>query len=296
MKLAYFTGGTAGAGHLVRGLAISRALDRAGYSGDMRMFIPAEPMPGLQAAFETCPYAVCPIDPAEVLDPVAAPESALAAALIDYAPDLLLVDMFWAPVLHILPRAGCESWLLVRSCPENWLRGTETTRFEPLQYARVIGIEPLAVDGIREHISPIVVCNPDDAKTREEVCAHWGIEEGQRIVAITHAGLQGEIDTLQTDYDDAVVDDARESFIIESDLYDRGAVFPLAAWLPGVDQVHCMAGYNSYWESRWMNYAHKTRLRVVARQIDSPLHRVKAGESYRLQDNGADVLAKAIAG
>lgn len=296
MKLAYFTGGTAGAGHLVRGLAIGHALSRAGYRGDMRMFIPTEPLAGLREAL--APYAptVCPIDSEEVLDPSRAPGSELSVALAEYAPDLLIADLFWAPLIHILPLLNTESWLLVRSCPDIWLRGTQKTPFDSSQYTRIIGIEPITHEVISEHIEPIVICNPDEAKTREELFANWKIEEKKRVVVITHAGLRGEIDVLRSDYDDTVEGQPDEPFIINSDLHDHDAVFPLATWLPAVDQIHCAAGYNSYWESRWMNYAHKTRMRVIARKIDDPLSRVERGRSYRMRENGADVLSRSIVG
>ena len=141
-----------------------------------------------------------------------------------------------------------------------------------------------------------MICNPDEGKARTEVCARWRIDESPQIVAITHAGLRGEIDTLGEDYESNALAEDGDVFIIESDLHDEDAVFPLAVWLPAVDRVHCVAGYNSYWESRWMNYAHKTRLRVIGRKIDDPLGRVKIGGNYTMAVNGADVLARSIAG
>ena len=296
MKLAYFTGGTAGAGHMVRGLAIWRALERAGYRGEMRMFVPAKPFAGLLPALAPLSPTVCPIDPEEVLDPARGPVSELATALSEYSPDLLIVDLFWAPLLYIRPLLNCEAWLIVRSCPPIWLRGPPKSRFDPTQYARVIGIEPLEREEIREHIEPIVICNPDEAKTRTELCERWGVDQSTRIVAISHAGLRGEIDKLRDDFEASDVGAGAETLVIRSDLHDEDAIFPLAVWLPAVDQVYCVAGYNSYWESRWMGYAHKTRLRVMGRKIDDPLGRVKAGRSYKMRENGADILARSIVG
>lgn len=296
MKLAYFTGGTAGAGHLVRGIAIGRALERCGYPGEMRMFIPEEPMAGLRSALEAFSPNVCPVDPEEVLDPLRGPGSHLAEALVDYNPDLLIVDLFWAPLLYIRPLLDCEAWLIVRSCPPVWLRGSATAPFDTSQYERVIGIEPLEQEKIREFIEPIVVCNPDEAKTRTELCEKWGVDEASHIVAISHAGLFGEIDMLQADRAANSERKDEETFVMQSDLHSETAVFPLAAWLPAADQVYCFAGYNSYWESRWMGYAHKTRLRIIGRKIDDPLSRVNAGRSYKMRENGADVLARLILG
>jgi hypothetical protein len=45
MRIAYVTGGTVGAGHLVRGVAVGRALGRAGIDATYRMFGPALPFP-----------------------------------------------------------------------------------------------------------------------------------------------------------------------------------------------------------------------------------------------------------
>jgi len=281
---------------MVRGLAIWRALERAGYRGEMRMFAPVEPFAGLSSALAPLSLTVCPTDPDVVLDPVRGPASELATALVDFAPDLLIVDMFWAPLLYIRPLLDCEAWLIVRSCSPVWLRGTPTLKFDPTQYARVIGIEPLEHEEIREHIEPIVICNPDEARTRAELCERWDVDQKTWIVAISHAGLRGEIDTLLADHKaNATVDDG-ETLIIQSDLHDENAIFPLAVWLPGVDQVHAVAGYNTYWESHWMGYADKSQFRVIRRKIDFPQDRVNAGLSYRMRENGADILARSIIG
>lgn len=291
MKVAYFTGGTAGAGHVVRGIAIGRALERAGFDADYRLFVPVPPMAGILPA--TRPFApmVCPVDSSEVLDPARAPVSKLAASLVDYSPDLLLVDLFWAPLLYILPLLQCEAWLIVRSCPPAWLRGNENIRFDSTQYARVIEIEPVGHPEIREQIEPVVICNPDEARTRDDVCSRWNIGNEKKIYVISHTGLDGENDELGAD-----TDSQDNIAVIRSDLHDPDSTFPLAIWLPSVDRIYCAAGYNSYWEARWMNYAHKTRLRVIGRQIDDPLSRVNAGRDYRMKANGADTLARSITG
>lgn len=291
MRVAYFTGGTAGAGHVVRGIAIGRALERAGFDGNYRLFVPVTPMAGILRAAKPYVPTVCPVESHEVLDPARAPGSKLAASLVDYAPDLLLVDLFWAPMLHILPLLHCEAWLIVRNCPPAWLRGTQNIRFDPTQYARVIEIEPVGHPEIRERIEPVVICNPDESRSRDDVCARWNIGNEKKIYVISHAGLDGENDEFEAD-----AETQDDIYVIRSDLHDPDSTFPLAIWLPAVDRVYCAAGYNSYWESRWMNYAHKTRLRVFGRKIDDPLNRVNAGRDYQMKANGADTLARSITG
>ena len=43
MKVAFFSAGTVGAGHLMRGIALRRGLARAGFQGDYRVFGPPRP-------------------------------------------------------------------------------------------------------------------------------------------------------------------------------------------------------------------------------------------------------------
>ena len=45
MKIGFFTAGTIGAGHLLRGMALERGLRRAGFGGEFRMFGPPEAFP-----------------------------------------------------------------------------------------------------------------------------------------------------------------------------------------------------------------------------------------------------------
>src|SRR5262249_30771145 len=155
MRIAYFTGGNVGAGHLVRGIAIERALRRRGFAGDYRAFGPALPYP---AAAETG-YTALTVVEEELRDPARARTSEVAAALEASRPDLLVVDMFWAPLRHLLPLPGCESWLLARVCPRGWFVGPPDTRFEPRQFRRVVAIEPFRHPALRESVDPVVVAN-----------------------------------------------------------------------------------------------------------------------------------------
>jgi hypothetical protein len=109
-------------------------------------------------------YQVVDIRPEEVRDPLKAAESSLALALEDFRPDLLLVDMFWAPLRYILPRLKCEAWLLIRCCPPKWFIGSAEMPFAAEQFQRIIGIEPLNYSVLHQALDPIVICNPDECK------------------------------------------------------------------------------------------------------------------------------------
>jgi hypothetical protein len=281
MRIAYFTAGTVGAGHLVRGYAIGRALARHGFTGEYRAFGPPVPYP-VAAAVDYLPVA---IDARELRDPARAAGSGLASALADFRPDLALVDLFWAPVRHVLPRLDCEAWLLLRTCPRAWFDGPPDTRFDARQFRRMIGIEPFRHAALRESIDPIVVCNPDECRPPSALREHFGVPADRPLTVVMHAGLAGELEQI------AVTGAAQRL-----DLFADAALFPVAEWLPGADRIHCAAGYNAFWEARWLGYAARTRFTPLPRQIDDQGWRVTNCSGYAMRANGADTLASSILG
>jgi hypothetical protein len=282
MRVAYFTAGTVGAGHLVRGVAIGRALGRRGFTGDYAMFGPPLPFP---VAGRTA-YRATPVVEEEVRDRTRAPETEVARALAAFAPDLLLVDMFWGPLRHILPLAGCECWLLVRTCPRTWFRGPRDTPFEPSQFRRMVAIEPFRHALLRERIDPVVVCNPDECRPPDALRERLGHAREVPLVVVTHAGLRGELEKIE----EAAAGEPLARF----DLFGPDAPFPIAEWLSGADRVHSGAGYNSFWEARWLGYAARTRFTPFARKIDDQTWRLATCRGYAMQENGADALASWI--
>ncbi|HEV7732640.1 MAG TPA: hypothetical protein VGR62_10785 [Candidatus Binatia bacterium] len=277
MRIAYFTGGAVGAGHLVRGVALGRALRRAGIAAEYRMFGPALPFP-IAGALD---YEVVALDAAELRDPVRARAGGLASALGRFAPQLLVVDLFWAPLRHILPLADCEAWLLVRSVPRAWFGGPPDTRWEPRQFRRIVAIEPMSHPAVRDRIDPVVVCNLDETKPPGALRAHLGVAAGASLVVATHAGTAGEIDTLAGGGVD----------VVRCDLFQDAALFPLAEWLGDADRVIAGAGYNSFWEARWLGWAERTTFMPFARAIDDQRWRVATCRTYPMQANGADTIA-----
>jgi hypothetical protein len=56
------------------------------------------------------------------------------------------------------------------------------------------------------------------------------------------------------------------------------------------------AGYNSFWEARWLGYADRTTFTAFARPIDDQVWRVRECGAHTMRENGADALARAILG
>ena len=283
MKVGYFTAGTVGAGHLVRGLAIGRGLRRAGFTGAYRMFGPALPF---ALAERRADYETVEIRHDEALrNPRLAAGSEIARRLLDFAPDLLVVDMFWAPLYWVLPHVVCQAWLLVRTCPARWLQGPPAAPFDASHYERILGIEPIEAPELTDHIDPIVIANPEDQRPAGDLRRHLGLSPEARLELVVHAGERGEMRELRR----VAGDDAREL-----DLRDAEALFPAAEWLGEADRIVCGAGYNSFWEAHWLGYAQRTTFVPFARTIDDQAARLDRFGSHQPRENGADTLARWI--
>jgi hypothetical protein len=284
VRIAYFTAGTIGAGHHVRGLAVRRGLRRARFSGEFRTFAP----PTAFRHEALAPGTAVAVDPMERADPRRAREGAVARALAAFDPDVLVVDMFWAPVHHAIPQLRGEAWLLARKCPPVWFEGPPALRFDRGRFARVFAIEPhLEMPFPHEAIEPVVVCNPDECQPAGALRARLGVPVGTPVEIVAHAGRSGER---------AAIEAGGPPNARVFDLSDEGSLFPAAEWLGGADRIACGAGYNSFWEAHWLGYAARTTFTPFARPIDDQAWRVRVCGGYRPPENGADTLARALVG
>jgi hypothetical protein len=241
------------------------------------------------------PFAAMPDDDWETVEihaaalgsPREARETDLAARLTEFAPDLLIVDMFWAPLRHILPLVGCECWLLLRSCPPAWLHGPPGASFDAMQYARIVSIEPISSSALTDRIDPVVLVNSEECQPQGALRRRLGIADDRRLVAVVHAGNRGEHASLSRA-------GARDDVVVSFDMYESEAIFPIAAWLGDCDMVSCAAGYNAYWEARWLGYAKRTTFAALSRINDDQRWRLSKCGRYEMGANGADTLARWI--
>lgn len=295
-RIAYFTAGTVGAGHLARGLAIERALARAGSPATFTLIGP----PTTLRLAHRAPYHAVAMDPAELSHPERARQSVLARTLRELAPDVLLVDLFWAPLRHLLPLSGCEAWLLLRRTPLVWFVGPKGLPFEPSQYTRILGIEPgLEAPRLDATLAPIVGVNPDELRPPGALREHLGVSASQPLHLIHQVGAPGDWRKLLDIRPERPVhvlapgltpDDVGVAEGIH--LRDGEALFPLAAWLGDADAIACGAGYNAFWEARWLGHATRTTFVPFVRTIDDQAWRLRTCWDHTPEENGADVLVR----
>lgn len=154
-------------------------------------------------------------------------------------------------------------------------------------YRRVVSIEPLRFDATTDMCSPIVVCNPDECRPPFDLRRRLKVPSGHRLVMITHAGLEGEHERL---HQDALPGDVVAGF----SLFDPGSLYPVAEWLSGADVIYSGAGYNSFWESRWLGYDDRAHFTAFDRKNDWQEWRLEHCRTYPMKANGADELARWI--
>ena len=248
-------------------------------------------------------YHALPIEPEELGDPARAGASALAGALTAFAPDILIVDLFWAPLRLLLPLPSCEAWLLVRRAPPVWLVGPKDHPFLPEQYARVIAIEPNAIEaGSHDTVDPIVAVNPDEQRLAGALRDALGVARDEPLHVVHQAGEHGEWSRLVETTSHRplhVFAPAREdappvAAYAGIHVHDGDAFTPLAAWLGDADVLHTGAGYNAYWEARWLGYDAKTTFTPFRRNIDDQSWRLRTCASFVPRENGADTLVREL--
>jgi hypothetical protein len=279
MRLTYFTAGTHGAGHVVRAAAIQRALRRAGHD-DVRLTVVAPPSPFLRLVGDAARPTT--IDAAVLRDPARAGASDVARAIADSAPDVVVIDVFWVPLVFVpLP---CPAWLLLRSVPPAWLVGPREARFDAARYARVLAIEPAPGLERFEAIDPIVVVDRDERASRTALAACLGVDGREPLQVIARGGLAS---------DAAVLDEAatrRGGRWHHLDLHDERAPFPAAPLLAAADAVIAAPGYNTCWESRLLGFSARTTWVPIRRALDDAAWRAGLPDDVIPRDNGADTL------
>lgn len=284
-RIAYFTAGTVGAGHLVRGVALGRALQRCGHE-QYRIFSPPSPFARVAEPW----LEPVPIETDLLRNRASADDSAIARALKAYAPDRLVIDLFWVPLA--LVQLPCPAWLLLRSVPPAWLVGPREARFDAGRYERVFAIEP--APGLERFLplDPVVVCQPSEAVSREALVSWVGADTHAPLRIIARAGLPDDQGLLMERAH--ALDPSATWHTL--DLSRSDAPFPAAAWLASMqtgDHLVAGAGYNLYWEARAMGFDVHTTFVPLPRKLDDQAMRAAMGGPAPAR-NGADVLARAL--
>lgn len=284
MKIAHFTAGTIGAAHFIHAYAIRRALGRAGFTGDYRLFAPTWRYPFVMAHDW---YERIEVVPERQLDIAQAADTSLTRTLRGFRPDLIIAELFWAPLHHIRHLFDCEVWLLLRKCVDQWFVGPPEARYDPARWDRIIAMEPIEHPSITHRIDPVVCANPDECQPDAALREHLGVADEKTLAVVAHTGPREEQDALAAVGEEDV-------HVAHFDLNDPDSLFPLAEWLPGADVIMTGAGFNAYWESKWLGFYDRCFFTAFPRPIDDQAWRARECADYWPKENGADTLSRWI--
>lgn len=286
MRVCYFTAGSHGAGHLVRAVALQRALVRGGHTNvDIDVVAPSSAL--LTRLLGPRGHGVT-IDAAELRDPHRAAHSALTQTIARLQPDVVVIDVFWVPLVFVpLP---CPAWLLLRSVPAAWLVGPREARFDRARYERIFAIEPAPGLESFEATAPVVVSSVDDRLPRSVLAQHLGVGVEAPLNVIVQGGLGSDAEVLT-----AAAHDVDSGPWHRLDMGAAHAPFPAAPLLANADRVVAAPGYNTFWEAQLLGFAQRTTWVPIRRQLDDAAWRASLRGNEALPGNGADTIAAALA-
>ena len=290
MRVTFFSAGSHGAGHVTRAWALKQALARQAPHVAFTALLP--PSPFLHRLGDS--GRAVEIDHAALITTATAATSPLAIAMAQSAPDVVIVDMFWAPLARIeLP---CPLWLMLRSVPPVCLVGPPEVPFDRSRYARILAIEP-APPLLEFEATPPVVATTTAAPpfalarhaARSSLARLMAVSEGSPLHVVVSSGLPGDRAALEAEA--AQRGGPWHSF----DGLADDAVFPLSPLLIGADAIIAAPGYNTFWESRLLGFDERCTWVPIKRSIDNTDWRAALPASVRYADNGADVIARMLA-
>ncbi len=138
-------------------------------------------------------------------------------------------------------------------------------------------------------MATVVIANPDERRPSGALRDKLGVSRDERLVGVVHAGLEGEREVLGQ-----AAEQEGEGRVVYFDAYDPDPLFPIAPWLGDCDRIFASAGYNTFWEARWLNYFGRVTFRPFERRNDHHDWRLSRGARYPMRSNGADTIAQWI--
>jgi hypothetical protein len=289
MRILYYTSGLTGSGRLVLGVSIRNALVRLGLRHEFAIAHMAEKS-GFLASIENTRL---PVETATSVNRENFRTSATWRLFEQYRPDVLIVDLVWTNVFHMLPELPCKKIFLTRQVAPEFFsfhhEGLELD-FDPAHYDRLFAIEPYDCPVTVDRINPIVIRNPDEILPREEAVRRLRLDPAK-----PHCLFSLNLE------EKAARETAKAYSYLEEEGYQifysslmAGGLFPIADFLDAFDMVITGGGYNAFWEAV---YFKKESVFIPVRTIfEDQAWRIDNCQDYEFTENGADELAEIIAG
>lgn len=245
----------------------------------------------LADGFNTPISVIFPED-AEALGPDRYQESKLYQSIVLYRPDVLVVDINWAHLDAFLRDLPCKKVFLTRQIDPRTFRFRTPDRelvFRPEDWDLVLRTEPgFDLPFPSESVEPLVIRNRDEILSAEAARADLGLASEDRSCLFAFNGKIGEGAEAWKSF--SYLED--EGWTVVRSDNREGGLFPAMDWYNAFDLVVCGAGYNQFWEAR---YLRKEAFFVpFPRRFEDQARRIALCSDYEFEENGADQVVRRI--
>ncbi|MCX7025003.1 MAG: hypothetical protein NT080_10325 [Spirochaetes bacterium] len=293
MRVLFYSGGVAGSGHVVLGISLANAIRRAGAVIDFGVLSVETPFAFLAGKLGV-PIRTVPAEDGIALGPDRCERSELYRAVMDFAPDVLVVDLSWFALDSFIRELPCRKVLLVRQVEPRFFSLRTRERdivFRPGDYDRLVATEPgFDTPFPCERVEPIVIRDRGEIMDAAAARADLGLGVDERSCLFAFNGNEGEGATAWKSF--SYLEDEGWS-VLRSD-NRSGGLFPVVDWYNAFDLVVCGAGYSAFWEARYLG---KDAFFVpFPRRHENQARRVAQCLDYVPASNGADRVVDMIMG
>jgi hypothetical protein len=289
MRVAYFCLGS-GSGNLMIGASIYNAFVRAGDRPEFTAITDSEFSPLFRKWFNV--IRIKPEPDKLFTDDL---NTELYRALKSVNPELIIVFMMWMPILPILEEFSCPKVLLIRECPEKWLSmktgPADWLKINLTDYNAAYSVEPGFQPPGFQPLPPLILKNKDELPSKKASMIELGLEPGQKLCIAANNGSDDEYRDIVEKSKELCPDNYRLILSTNKESSDP-TLFPLIDYLPAADLVVASAGYNLFYECRYL-YVH-ARFFAYNRKAEDQNWRIKTNSNYHFHTNGADVLVSRL--
>ncbi len=293
MKIVYYTSGVTGSGRIVRGISIANAFRRRGIPCEFTI------LHSSRFGFLTEGYAQhieIPVENDQAHAKENFEQSVLYRTLVHINPDVLIVDLMWFTLHNFIQELKCEKIFLLTQIADArffTVQFPEGPRaFEPAHFNLLLQAEPLPVDIGAQTINPIIIRNHDDILSEEAAYEKLGIiKSGGNLCLFAYNGEPGEYDSIKRKY--SYLEETGYQMVYSTNYAGRG-YFPIVDYFNAFDIIISGAGYNQFWEIIYFDK--EAVFEATPRVFEDQLWRIRHGQEYYFNENGADQLAGMITG
>ncbi|HOT47019.1 MAG TPA: hypothetical protein PLC28_19230 [Spirochaetota bacterium] len=289
MRIVYYTSSTTGIGRLVTGMAIGNALSRRGVSCKYTI-LHSSPFGHLAEHFDA---RWVPVETEDDLAPARWNKSILYKTFRKLKPDVLLVHHQWFMVHHFIKELPCKKIYLSDQAFDSHFKvplPSGTLEFSPGSYDRVFAIEPFQSAVPMETVNPVILKNRDEIMPRKTALERLHLDGAKPVALYALSGKPEYFDLFKSKYAH-LKEEGYE--VIHSSTYHNG-IFPAVDYFNAFDLIVCGAGYNQVWEAIY--FGKKAIFEMLDVNFSDQASRIKAGQTFSFDVNGADQLADIILG